>query len=183
MRIPGITESIETGLKIRATANAAGLAQGAMGPVAAGYCWYVERYTTFNARANSICELFSYNSETLPADFTASVGDRAGRQDVSITANNAAADNAAPIYVPEGYWLVAFWSGLTVGDITQLSTQIAIHRKLLVTQAPWEQAQGPGYIVPDSSDAPSGLGEAHTVIPGQSTAGLAIPGDDEGNLP
>lgn len=183
MRIPGVTEAIETGWTIRATADSNGLAQGAIGPVPAGYCWYVERYSTFNPRANSVCEIFALNSEKLPSGFTAAIGDRAGRLDVSITANNAAADNAAPLYVGEGYWLVAFWSGLTSGDLAQLSTQIAIHRKALVTMLPWEQQQSQAdYRVPDPISVDSGLGKPYTDTPGRPIGPLVLPGSSEGGL-
>src|SRR5207253_3230426 len=160
--------------RIRATAGGTGLAQGFLGPVPAGYYWEVQRYTTFNPRANSVCELFVLNAEQLPSGMTAAVGDRSGRQDVSITANNAAADNAAPIVVNEGQFLIAFWSGLTAADEAQLSTQIAVYQKLPRTQEGWQQAELLREI-PDELHVPDPLGTAFTTFPGQDTSGLALP--------
>lgn len=161
----GVFDHVRVGDRIIATAGSTGLAQGSLGPVAAGYCWYVERLTTFNPRANSVLEVFAIAVEELPAGFSATVGDRAGRQDVSVAANNDVADQASPIYVPEGYFLVAFWSGLTEGDIAQLSAQIAVHQKLNQTMAGWQQAQSSLGAVPDEIDVPDPLGQQYAGIP------------------
>jgi hypothetical protein len=125
----GIIDHTEPGMYMSATADSNGLAQDFLGPVSAGYVWYVERWTAFSATAATtpVVELFVQSAERMPTTFTAAAGDRQGRQDLSITADNDAADLNSPIYIPEGYYLVAFWSGLTSGDVVQLSTQIAVH--------------------------------------------------------
>ena len=134
----GIYDHTEPGQTIIATANSSGVAQGFLGPVPAGYVWYVERYTSFvNAsRANAAAEIFVLTTDTLPSSYTATVGDRTGRQDVTLNASNAAADNASPVCVPAGYHLVALWTGLTSGDRAQLSTQITVHSIVSYSQDP-----------------------------------------------
>src|SRR6185369_16362258 len=126
----GFYDHTESGYSIKATADSNGLAQGFLGPVPLGFCWYAERYTTFaNAtRAGATCEVFVQGSNVLPAGFTATVGDRSGRQDVTTSGSNDSADNESHVYVGECCYLVVFWAGFTQNDQLVLSTQIAIHR-------------------------------------------------------
>lgn len=115
---------------ITATADVNGLAQGFLGPVPSGYCWHVERLTSFvNAtRTSAVCEIFAVGQESL-SGYTATSGSRAGRQDVMPSnAYNAVADEKSPVYVGEGMFLVAFWSGLTQNDVAQLSAQIRVEQ-------------------------------------------------------
>ena len=116
-----------------AVANSAGVAQDFIGPVSQGFVWYVERMTTWSntAQAAPLLEIFVLTTDTLPSSYTATVGDRVGRQDLTLTAKNDVADENSAIYVPEGYHLVGLWTGLTSGDAVQLSTQITVHRMSL----------------------------------------------------
>jgi hypothetical protein len=125
----GIYDHTEPGMTITATANATGIAQGFLGPVPAGYCWYLERWTTFSSggTSSSLLGLYVLTTNAMPAQFSATFGDRAGRQDLSLSAANDAADLNSPIYIPEGYYLVAFWTGFNSADVAQLSTQVAVH--------------------------------------------------------
>lgn len=135
----GILDSVNSGQYITATANASGIAQGFIGPVPAGYCWYVERMTTWSntsATTGLELEIFVLTSGTLGSNYTTTVGDRAGRQDLSTNAQDDVADENSPIYVGEGYYLVALWTGFTSGDKVQLSAQIAVHLTDLTIQSP-----------------------------------------------
>jgi hypothetical protein len=122
------------------TANASGIAQGFLGPVAEGYCWYVERMTiwsTNTATTGLKCEIFVVRNQQLAPGFTATAGDRQGRQDLSLAAGNDVSDEVNPLFVGAGYYLVAFWSGFTVGDTVELTSQIAVHKlQLTHTQPP-----------------------------------------------
>ncbi len=123
---------------IRAVADSNGLAQGFLGPCSEGYCWYVERMTTWaNAsRTAAVCEVFVQTANKLQSSFSATVGDRTGRQDVSINASNDVADENSPIYVGPGQYLIAAWSGFTSGDLVELSVQAAIHLLALAIEDP-----------------------------------------------
>lgn len=140
MHRAGFYDHHEPGRYIAATADSGGLAQGFMGPVPQGYCWYVERLTSWAsaARANSTVELFVLPTNTVAPGFTATVGDRAGRQDlVTAAASNARLDESSPIFVGPGYHLVAFWAGFTSGDSLLVSAQVAIHKlDLVIPQGP-----------------------------------------------
>lgn len=118
------------GMSILATANSSGIAQGFLGPVPPGYCWYVERMTTWSntAQTSPKVEVFVIQDSQIPSTYTATVGDRSGRQDLSLTAANDISDEKSAIYVPETYCLVAFWTGLTSGDLAQLTAQVAVHQ-------------------------------------------------------
>jgi hypothetical protein len=126
----GFHSHTASGMAINATANASGLAQGFLGPVPPGYCWYVERMTTWSNSTATNCELeiFAQADSQAPAGFSATVGDRTNRQDLSVVAGDDVSDNIAPIYIGEGYYLVAIWTGLNSGDLATLSTQIAVHQ-------------------------------------------------------
>lgn len=125
----GFYDHHEPGMSIVATANASGVAQGFLGPVPQGYCWYVERMTSWSntaATSGLLLEVFVQTVDDA-APTSATVGNRTGRQDVSYVVVNDISDNNSPIHVPEGYFLVAFWTGLTSGDKVELTTQIAVH--------------------------------------------------------
>lgn len=132
----------EMGQEIIATANSSGIAQGFLGPCPEGYQWYVERYTNFsNTAKNSgvLTELFVLTTQQLSSDWTQTVGSRAGRQDVTNVVNQGG-DNSSPICVPAGYFLVALWTGLNANDVTEVSTQIAVHQLLPVLSTPQDAA-------------------------------------------
>ena len=130
----GIYDHTEPGQAITATANSSGVAQGFLGPVPAGYVWYVERYTAFvgAARSNGVVEVYALTTNQLPSGYSATAGDRTGRQDASnFTVVNGASfavsDNFNPVFLGEGYYLVVGYTGLTNQDVAQLSTQISVH--------------------------------------------------------
>lgn len=111
---------------ISATANAAGVASGSIGPCPEGFCWYVERMTCFSDSAATAPILEVY---VLPTNAAPSDASKQGRQDVATGTNvvNGVSDAASPIVVPAGYYLVAVWTALNSGDHGRLSTQIAVH--------------------------------------------------------
>ncbi len=128
---------------IQATASAGGIAQGALGPCPDGYVWYVERTTTWsNSSGTPVCELFAWNDKTVPGTYTATVGSRGGRQDVTTAGKNDVSDNKSPVVVQGGYYLVAFWSGLTQNDLVTLSAQICVHQLVVnYLTSPQDEAQ------------------------------------------
>ena len=128
----GFFNHYEPGNYISATANSSGVAQGYLGPCPAGYLWYVERMTTWSntAKTAPLCEVFVQSVATTNLA-SATAGDRAGRQDLSLIAANDKADEFAAIVVPENYYLVALWTGLNSGDLVNLSTQICVHQLAL----------------------------------------------------
>jgi hypothetical protein len=128
---------------IGATADSNGNAQGFLGPVPAGYCWYVERecsWTNTTAETGLLLEVFVIRTNAVKLT-SATVGDRTGRQDVSTIVINDISDNNSDIVVPEGHYLVAFWTGLSSGDLVLLSTQIAVHLNSLRIESPQLQHQ------------------------------------------
>lgn len=128
----GMFDHVKSDLYISAAASAAGIAQGALGPVPPGYCWYVERMNTKAVTAATGVRLEVFVTATSPlTGYTATVGSRVGRQDLSVTAENDVADENAAIFVGEGYYLVALWTGLQSGDPVTLATQIAVHKEHL----------------------------------------------------
>lgn len=125
----GYPVHVESGMTISVVSGGT-TAQGFLGPVPPGYCWYVEKWTAFGNHASTAptLELFVLTSQTVPAATTATVGDRAGRQDLTLLANNAVMLSDNPIYVGENYYLVAFWSTVSQNDIMQATFQIATHQ-------------------------------------------------------
>lgn len=116
------------GQYINAAVNASGLANGFLGPVPEGYCWYVERLTCWSNSSNNstgILEIFVLQSQTPPND-----NSRQGRQDVAVgnVVQNGVSDERSPIYVPAGHFLVASWSLLNSADQVALSCQIRVHK-------------------------------------------------------
>jgi hypothetical protein len=137
----GFYDHTESGMVIKAIANSSGIAQGYLGPVPEGYCWYVERESTWSTGSAGECEIFVVTTHQMPSGMTAAAGDRAGRQDVSLLASDDISDNNSPIFVGPGYYLVAFWTGLTNLDQVILSTQIVIHRLSLLIEDPAQVVQ------------------------------------------
>jgi len=147
----GFFDSSNNQAFINAIAASTGIAQGSIGPCPAGYQWYVERYSTFsNTSATPALEIFVMNSPTLPANFTATVGDRQGRQDYTSSGKNAQSDNNSPVIVQEGQWLVAGWTGCTSGDVCQLSLQYHVNLKTLRIELPQLIAQTVEQSYPDA---------------------------------
>jgi hypothetical protein len=112
---------------INATIDSAGLAQGFIGPCPEGFCWYVERTTCYSndTATTGILEVYSIRSEIKPSDTS-----KQGRQDVAVGAVvlNGVSDEASPIYIGPGYFVVASWSGLTAGKVVAMSMQIRVHK-------------------------------------------------------
>ncbi len=144
--------------------DSGGLANDALGPVPEGFCWYVERETFWSntsSATNAVCEVFAQRSQNPPA---ATGQDKQGREDVAVgtEVKNGAHDNAAPIYLGPGYFLVVSWSGLTQNDLVAFSSQIRVHR-LEATIEPLRGGHG-------LEELPMGEHIAHAVIPGDEIA-------------
>lgn len=133
----GVLQQTRSDQYIAATIAADGTGRGAIGPCPEGFEWYVERLTCSQTgttpAATALLEIY-----VLPTDLGQGTPDasKQGRQDVSVgttlTAN--VSDQESPIVVPAGYYLVAYWTGLTSGDKVALSTQVQV-RKLVLERA------------------------------------------------
>lgn len=109
------------------TVGSDGTFQTALGPVPQGFCWYLERTTCWtdgSSLTNALLELYVQPGSSAPTD-----GSRRGRQDLAAgsTVANGVSDNASPVHLGPGMFLVASWSGLASGDHVQLSIQIRVH--------------------------------------------------------
>lgn len=124
----GYIEHVESGYTITATINSAGTGQGYLGPVPQGYCWYLERASSYIAHT-AVLELAVVTQQALP-NLTAN-WDRAARQFWAATGADIQIDANQPVYVGPGYYLVAYWTGGTSADVALLSTQIAVHKLVL----------------------------------------------------
>ena len=155
----GFYDSTRSDLYITATANSSGVAQGFLGPVPAGYAWYVDRYTTFSTTSGTpVCEVFVQPQQTLAADYAATTGSRQYRQDYTSNGKNNVSDNKSAVFVNEGQYLVVGWTGLTNGDTVQFSTQVRVHLKSLRIEDRQLQHQQQEKSYPDSPAKAAGEG-------------------------
>lgn len=121
----GVLDHVATELYIGAVVvTAATTAQGYLGPVPQGYCWYVERMSSYSTTTQTSpkLEISVQTGNLIPANW-----DRSSRADYTNAVANDIADENNPIYVPGGNFLVAYWTGLVAGDAVMLGTQIAVH--------------------------------------------------------
>lgn len=125
----GAYDHSRTDQQIAGAIVSAGTFSGYIGPVPQGYCWYVERETCYSntaaATTATLLEIFVSANQTGPTS-----PDKTGRQDLTVQVTNDISDNNCPIYVGEGMYLVAQWSGLSSGDKVAYSTQIRVHKLL-----------------------------------------------------
>lgn len=134
----GILDHTETELYITAQAASNGTtAQGYLGQVPMGYCWYIERLSAFSLTSSTTAKL------EVAVQSAPTIGlpwDRGSREDYTNTPANDIADENNSIYVPEGYFFVAYWTGLNNSDVVLLGTQIAVHL-LNISQTPRQLIQ------------------------------------------
>ena len=122
----GIFDHHTTEPYITALANATPTAQNFYGPCPAGYAWYVEAATFHLSAHTAVAELAVSNGSQVPA-----IWDRQNREWwFGAAAVDGAVGPSNAWYVPEGYFLVAFWSGGTLAqnDVATMSFQIAVHQ-------------------------------------------------------
>ena len=166
----GIHETTRPDLYIAATADATGVAQGAIGPCPEGYEWYVERMTVSQSGA-AVAAAATVEVFVVATDRLTGTTSKQGRQDYAAGATNVAgsvSDAASPIVIPAGFFLVCYWTGLTAADKVQLSTQIEIRRLVL------EKAQhGRGTMRPEHESDPK-AGDLHgtPVVVGDQVAAV-----------
>lgn len=116
---------------ISTTVNSSGIARGSIGPCPEAYEWYVERLTCSQSgaavAATALLEIY-----VLPTDLSSGTpdGSKQGRQDIAVGTDvaNDVSDQFSAIVVPAGYYLVAYWTGLTSGDKVQLSSQVQVRK-------------------------------------------------------
>lgn len=130
---------------IRAAFGSDSNAQGSLGPVPQGYCWYIERYTTRVATtagvitaATPLCEVAVLSDQAVSVIGT---WDRAGRQDYTANGKNDISDNESPLYAGPGQYLVAVWTTANSGEIAVLSCQIRVHQLEPYPLVPSDYAQ------------------------------------------
>ena len=126
-------------------ATAAGttvLAQGFWGPCPQGYNWYVESVTSHvNNTHTAVVELAISGAQSLPVSAS---WDRGNREWWGGAATDANVQPGLAWYVPEGYYIVAFWTAGTMvaGDIATLGLQLAVHQlNPHVMQSPEDRQQ------------------------------------------
>lgn len=161
--VKGFFHDVRSDFYLKLTVAAAQTtAFGSLGEVPHGFCWYVERLTSKSSttQASPVLEIYVLNTNlsSLPPDIQ-------GRQDVATgsVVQNGVSDQRSPIYVPEGYFLIAVWSGHTAGDIVQLSAQVRVHKTTLDVP----HKHGNGHSRRGYHEA---LGLLEPVIPGDTVA-------------
>lgn len=122
-------------------ADSNGIAHGRIGPVPAGYIWYLERYTTWSSNGSPtspVVEVYVQNANGINPGITSSTaGMRSGRVDVTTSANAAQA-SALPVVAPEMMFVEVLWLGFTPGDTVQMTFQVCVHQLVPV---PFESVQ------------------------------------------
>lgn len=125
----GVLDHVTTELYISAVvASGQTTAQGFLGPVPAGYVWYIERMSAYSTTAQTAAKL---EISVQTTNIIQNNWDRASREDYTNTPANDIADENNAIWIPEGNFLVAYWTGLVATDFVCLGTQIAVHLVLL----------------------------------------------------
>lgn len=118
----GYLDHHEPAQAVRATADSTGVATNFLGPVAAGYCWYVERISSHAPSSATTLEVFvaqatGVTEEGVRMDFAG-----AG------VANDGISDEHHAIFVPSGYFLNFRWAAAAQNDQCVASVQIAVHK-------------------------------------------------------
>ncbi len=126
----GAYHHTRTDLQLAGTIGSAGTAVDAIGSVPEGYCWYVERLTSYSNTANATTgklEIFVSNNPNGPT-----APDKTGREDVATgtSVQDSTSDQRSPIYLGPGQYLVAQWSALTQNDVVRVTSQIRVHELL-----------------------------------------------------
>lgn len=134
----GVLDHIETNWYLSGQAASNGTtATAALGPVATGTVWYVERLSCYSASSgNPVLEIAVQTANTIPSPW-----DRASREDYTPAAKNDIADELHPIFVPESNFIVAYWTALNNNDWAYVGFQIAIHTLPLVITDPTIQRE------------------------------------------
>jgi hypothetical protein len=119
----GYLDHHESGWYTNAAIGASTNGQGFLGPVSPGYVWYVEN-VSFRVAHAAVMHLIVSAEQSVPAGVA---WDFQGRADLFASATDGARNYAAPIFVPEGHYLIASFTGGTNGDVATVTAQIAIH--------------------------------------------------------
>lgn len=162
----GVLESTRPDQYIGATVASDGTATGYIGPCPEGFEWYVERMTCAQSGAGvsattALLEIYVQQSQNAPGDAS-----KQGRQDIAVgtAVANDVSDNLSPIVVPPGMFLVAYWTGLTSGDLVKLSTQIQVRRLVIERASVGTHAHG----IDHRGDAKAG--DMRAIIPVDTVA-------------
>lgn len=136
----------------------------------AGYVWYIERMSAYSTTAQTAAKL---EISVQTTNIIQNNWDRASREDYTNTPANDIADENNAIWVPEGNFLVAYWTGLIATDFVCLGTQIATHLILNNTtprqlMAQLHESNVPAHtiIAEHSADDPSAAPPIPPAVPG-----------------